>query len=120
MRISDWSSDVCSSDLRMEQHQLRDQLQRNRHHRETAGMRVAEHREQPFAILMRGAAPIGDVAEPVEMQRARHRDRSDERRGGEECVRTWRTRWGPEHSKQTNNQTHTNKRTRNTRRTEKR
>src|SRR3546814_3372456 len=73
MRISDWSSDVCSSDLRLsdaflviDDEFLRQDVQdllirRNRH-----GARRVDHR-------------------------------SEERRVGKECVSTCRSRWSPYH-----------------------
>src|SRR3546814_2597561 len=83
MRISDWSSDVCSSDL-------------------DAG--------DAFDVAL--AATPGDVDDDVDGlgdQRARriHRhfqnqllqaqQRSEERRVGKECVSTCRSRWSPYH-----------------------
>src|SRR3546814_5807303 len=74
MRISDWSSDVCSSDLWVFQH-----------------MAHADRAQQPLCHhLHRGrdgdeAAIAGDV------------DRSEERRVGKECVSTCRSRWSPYH-----------------------
>src|SRR3546814_18092225 len=79
MRISDWSSDVCSSDL-VEQ-----------------GKAFAE---QQFARLVgierwRGAQRRG------RKDAAAHHRRSEERRVGKECVSTCRYRWSPYHSKKT-------------------
>src|SRR3546814_7967800 len=71
MRISDWSSDVCSSDLR--------QLRRSR--------RPA--RPRPFPRTY-GVQRIDSCA------RGRD-DRSEERRVGKECVSTCRSRWSPYH-----------------------
>src|SRR3546814_8117453 len=71
MRISDWSSDVCSSDLL-------DALDAD-----AAG--TVEHRLQHLAA--EAAAAIGQI-EP-------HADRSEERRVGKECVSTCRSRWSP-------------------------
>src|SRR3546814_7067140 len=74
MRISDWSSDVCSSDLQ--------RMHAVARHRAEAGL-VADH------------AAIGG--------RADHRtdglaaERSEERRVGKECVSTCRSRWSPYH-----------------------
>src|SRR3546814_7384116 len=69
MRISDWSSDVCSSDL---------------------GARRAEKRRHRLARRRLG---IGrDRILKIEDQR-----RSEERRVGKECVSTCRSRWSPYH-----------------------
>src|SRR3546814_15236727 len=104
MRISDWSSDVCSSDL-------------------------TDADGEPFAVELAGAVdeavachqvpadvyavqqpeldggPIGDLpvavdhcADGIDGERvARTGDgiRSEERRVGKECVRTCRSRWSP-------------------------
>src|SRR3546814_1284491 len=81
MRISDWSSDVCSSDLRIRRRhphlpQQRDRLLRR-------GQR-GEHAER--LRLVRGA-----------VERLRRERRSEERRVGKECVSTCRSRWSPYH-----------------------
>src|SRR3546814_19982023 len=96
MRISDWSSDVCSSDL-----------------------------QQCAAVLFwialrdppgwRQGLPSGSSQEsskeytrgksyqelPVRQPHGHHRNRrrSEERRVGKECVSTCRSRWSPYHSK---------------------
>src|SRR3546814_7599992 len=86
MRISDWSSDVCSSDLLADAAlaplpqgaALQGQPERRRVVRD--GARGRRRRLHP---LRRGAA------EP--------RLRSEERRVGKECVSTCRSRWSPYH-----------------------
>src|SRR3546814_15526971 len=101
MRISDWSSDVCSSDL------ARSTLLGDR-------LGIALMRGQRAAHL--DAAAGGDMLPGVTLiidgrragaARARpggavilalERDaRSEERRVGKECFRTWRSRWSPCH-----------------------
>src|SRR3546814_1138951 len=78
MRISDWSSDVCSSDLPFVAH--------------------AHHNAVAVAAHVDGDRPAG--------RRERHRvveqvldhpfqPRSEERRVGKECVSTCRSRWSP-------------------------
>src|SRR3546814_1379565 len=74
MRISDWSSDVCSSDLGLIQAHF------------TAAT-SAECRGQPGACW----ASIG------EKYRLIFFGRSEERRVGKECVSTCRSRWSPYH-----------------------
>src|SRR3546814_5116489 len=76
MRISDWSSDVCSSDLR---------------HRDRCRSGDAVGRQ----IRQRPAS------EPCDARAAARRRRSEERRVGKECVSTCRYRWSPYHEKQT-------------------
>src|SRR3546814_8526422 len=98
MRISDWSSDVCSSDL---QHPL--------------AVDEDEHavRTQIAKIDVRGAVrPVGDIfvgvggelGKPVEHRFHRRRAliaellvRSEERRVGTECVSTCRSWWLTSH-----------------------
>src|SRR3546814_13710282 len=79
MRISDGSSDVCSSDLRAEQRELLDRTP------------------------MRRRALARQQAGGAQHQRA-GADRSEERRVGKECVSTCRSRWSP--SPQKTIQTH--------------
>src|SRR3546814_7014396 len=82
MRISDWSSDVCSSDLL--------------HHAGGApGKRYvgSPDRLRGTAAAMRRIRP-----EPDEHCASRRRlDRSEERRVGKGCVSTCRSRWSPYH-----------------------
>src|SRR3546814_14598608 len=98
MRISDWSSDVCSSDLKTMQmiEQGRQRIAEARIIRrekaqvqklEQAGVDVvaAEGGRQAAVAVPRGAAFYGRP------------DRSEERRVGKECVRSCRYRWSPYH-----------------------
>src|SRR3546814_16085676 len=85
MRISDWSSDVCSSDL-----QIRILLAEIRE----AAAQLARDCADGFAAAEREGAQRGQRAE----RRRRHRQRSEERRVGQECVSTCRSRWSPYHS----------------------
>src|SRR3546814_20571166 len=78
MRISDWSSDVCSSDL-----------------------------DRPTAVARLHRRALVDAGQPQHVRpRALHiaqiigviddaRQRSEERRVGKECVSTCRSRWSP-------------------------
>src|SRR3546814_17035763 len=99
MRISDWSSDVCSSDL---------QKQRSQN---SAGKLRAEQDAARAVLSQRvhdAAAQIGDNAPVVLLTSNANpampdrvavlRDvRSEERRVGKECGRTGRSRWSPYH-----------------------
>src|SRR3546814_16133826 len=101
MRISDWSSDVCASDL--ERPPLRDLLSAlsGLHDRVAAQtMDAVSHGEEIYdhARLLMGLAGalallmvIGAVA-MVMLLVSRRLRRSEERRVGEECVSTGRTR----------------------------
>src|SRR3546814_9983219 len=74
MRISDWSSDVCSSDL----------------DRGIAVRPVADQRDDPRLVERRLHRIALDRAGLVRL-------RSEERRVGKECVSTCRSRWSPYH-----------------------
>src|SRR3546814_21124773 len=110
MRISDWSSDVCSSDL----------------------ARVERCRDDVLAPVVQAAAGIGgiDLVRHVAACQLGQRlgggdlhglvdlggpdvegaaeavgeaeDRSEERRGGKECGSKFRSRWEPYHEKKQN------------------
>src|SRR3546814_19335635 len=95
MRISDWSSDVCSSDLD-----------------EVCGGFLSINPVRPGHVLLvpRVAvdhwidleppivAHLGRIAQMVG-QSLREIFRSEERRVGKECVSTCRSRWSPSHYK---------------------
>src|SRR3546814_9591031 len=73
MRISDWSSDVCSSDL------------------DPAGIDLGYDRELRRAAAQDGAGPDRVSGAPAHPRPCR----SEERRVGKECVSTCRSRWSP-------------------------
>src|SRR3546814_10645968 len=73
MRISDWSSDVCSSDLGT----------------------AKQHRHRPDDHRVRRWRPGGTRTRPG--SHAGRQCRSEERRVGKECVSTCRSRWSPYH-----------------------
>src|SRR3546814_16939380 len=90
MRISDWSSDVCSSDL--------------------GGRIRAVRRGRPWFNVARGSERRNGSRErdswrhvrgAPRNRRGRRRGvrRSEERRVGKECVSTCRSRWSPYHYK---------------------
>src|SRR3546814_11882255 len=93
MRISDWSSDVCSSDLVEEAVIVAD------------GRRfdaAEQHRRVNFDSRIAGSLLTDNALEPVVLDQVlrQHRGgRSEERRVGKECVRTCRSRWSPDHYK---------------------
>src|SRR3546814_14377939 len=98
MRSSDWSSDVCSSDL--EGLHLGHELV----HADPLGKRgVDVHRlagdaAALFLILDEMEGP--HIVQPVGELHKQHR--SEERRVGKECVSTCRSRWSPYHEKKNN------------------
>src|SRR3546814_15328761 len=101
MRISDWSSDVCSSDL----HAVAAVLARC--------MRIGLEAVDQVFLAVQPAPGLGPAEEEalIRRQAVDHRsglalkrelvgavrDRSEERRVGKECVSTCKSRWCPIH-----------------------
>src|SRR3546814_11839513 len=114
MRISDWSSDVCSSDLLSADalKTLHDALdaQRDINRR----LDIANFIRVPVVVRAKIVADPARVADEVQaaaskalldhfafeampLGRSIHASRSEERRVGKECVSTCRSRWAPYH-----------------------
>src|SRR3546814_11558480 len=104
MRISDWSSDVCSSDLR--------QLTNGQDFRRFGGLdRRSSYYSYPANIYSLDSCPQGEPYCFVPLDNRGHlpgtnapyatvpsgQNRSEERRVGNECVSTCRSRWSPYH-----------------------
>src|SRR3546814_5207024 len=89
MRISDWSSDVCSSDLRLAQSAFRRRY----------GMLPAPLSSSCQQTgKRRPSRPSSRLLEIRNRLSASGRNkRSEERRVGKECVSTCRSRWSPYH-----------------------
>src|SRR3546814_15847090 len=98
MRISDWSSDVCSSDLL-------DGLQAKRQDAHAPRFDFEGH-----ALVFLGVLPFVPNSTPLHQHThallvqagpalsiAMPQLRSEERRVGKECVSTCRSRWSPYH-----------------------
>src|SRR3546814_1524839 len=91
MRISDWSSDVCSSDLQRLRRKPADEpvAAEVRKHRTRIDdePRRRDHRRPPRfgRVEFRAGVVVGDRRAVVV--------RSEERRVGQECVSTGRSRW---------------------------
>src|SRR3546814_11207736 len=118
MRISDWSSDVCSSDL-LEVLQAADlrpvvlpgfrAFLENRHPRESgdpASLGLAgepDDSQKSLGPRFRGDDGAGFAIAVATLDDGFALDaeaaRSEERRVGKECVSTCRSRWTPYHSK---------------------
>src|SRR3546814_17250046 len=100
MRISDWSSDVCSSDLKEESQRFKQLCKLLRHRLVHAAVEIETY-IHPFRL--RRLHPLHHIdqqpgcAQPVTFPRRIHLDRSEERRVGKECVSTCRSRWSPSH-----------------------
>src|SRR3546814_17278798 len=101
MRISDWSSDVCSSDLidwlvvDLSVHRSGMRLRRI--------ARIVVRRAAEEMLRVVGASVVAEVvqaADPVQllgMSQPLQILRSEERRVGKECDSTCRSRWSPYH-----------------------
>src|SRR3546814_19367306 len=117
MRISDWSSDVCSSDLTRELLRLLDGT------RDRAALlaALAARMANDTALI-----PPGEPARPATWWREHLETqideglaqvvrlallRSEERRVGKECVSTCRSRWSPYHLKKKKHHPNDNQRT---------
>src|SRR3546814_5668054 len=88
MRISDWSSDVCSSDLA-------DSGSAGDRRTLAAAQAIRVRSSRSLAGAPKGH---GCHSEPNRLERtvpARVVQRSEERRVGKECVSTCRSRWSP-------------------------
>src|SRR3546814_15766927 len=98
MRISDWSSDVCSSDLSKSARSL------------IAGRSALGPGLAHLARFLEDGDPVGLLQGEADVAEAVHQAvlaegidvegdgaRSEERRVGTECVSTSRSRWSPYH-----------------------
>src|SRR3546814_12767698 len=97
MRISDWSSDVCSSDLfqvleRRQDRQAADELRDQPELQQILRLDLAQDFPGP-AVVRR--PHVG-----TEADRRATGARSEVRRVGKECVTTCRSRWSTSHLKQ--------------------
>src|SRR3546814_15139136 len=101
MRISDWSSDVCSSDLvhvvLAGPHSL-DGFARGFGHMHGFGDEVRARRRAPAETT---AEEQGVDLHLLRLESVDLRGRSEERRVGKGCVSTFRYRWSPSHLKKT-------------------
>src|SRR3546814_12181788 len=93
MRISDWSSDVCSSDLKV---RMFDSLQQIACFGEIAA-------GPPVQFGRTGRIAIRQPTKHRFTKQAMIAIRSEERRVGKECVSTCRSRWSPYHKKKKKN-----------------
>src|SRR3546814_11532679 len=108
MRISDWSSDVCSSDLAIVGQRLHvpaGQLRRKivKCHGPSPFAKIrscrAKSRHPSAQRLPRGISTSLDANGTLDPQSLQSESRSEERRVGTECVSTCRSRWSPSHYK---------------------
>src|SRR3546814_2881841 len=111
MRISDWSSDVCSSDLAAAPGQERtsalppvgvDPPKRVR----VQHLRAAKENGEKLTMLTAYDLPTARIFDAAGIDMLLVGDsygRSEERRVGKECVSKCRSRWPPHHEKKKNN-----------------
>src|SRR3546814_2192787 len=95
MRISDWSSDVCSSDLHGKGHALIFLHMAQRRHEVAVRRLVVDQDREGLRLVAPGLQPVEAVLRDEVGRIAL--DRSEERRVGKECVSTCRSRWSPDH-----------------------
>src|SRR3546814_11140376 len=105
MRISDWSSDVCSSDLSYEQIKIKQSL-------EESLKKLSKYNHENHSRIAQVTGYLGIVYRKLgNFEKARNlleqslkiykknnsnnTIRSEERRVGKECVSTSRSRWSP-------------------------
>src|SRR3546814_11685901 len=112
MRISDWSSDVCSSDLCRRGRLYRWRKAGGRRDR-SGSRRIGKSfihfrligRELLFELAELEGILLGLAGQRLQLIL----QRSDERRVGKECVSTCSSRWSPFHKKKKKDTSHTNK-----------
>src|SRR3546814_13530277 len=103
MRISDWSSDVCSSDLAATIRSCQRPTSARCCARSCAASEQTASGTNGKAPARRGSLQLL-MARRTEMARIGVA-RSEERRVGKECVSKGRSRWSPYHEKTKNRQT---------------
>src|SRR3546814_1884048 len=98
LRISDWSSDVCSSDLLIFDpyfcftgHSRRRALSRLL----LSGQLLSGAKRCCPAFAPPRPSAVRYVPAPCHAMRMKKGPRSEERRVGQECVRTCKSRWSP-------------------------
>src|SRR3546814_18502591 len=98
MRISDWSSDVCSSDFDTAQDtEQRDLVQfAEVTDPENPVLQPGEAVAERHVVTAEDMIPKSIRAASLRHHHCRQR-RSEERRVGKECVSTCRSRWSPYH-----------------------
>src|SRR3546814_12050661 len=114
MRISDWSSDVCSSDLQVSLMASVGIYRGEKDSRQEIMLNIAAEVGEPaddrigetidYRALVREAQKLSDEGHfelietfICELGRRIVSHRSEERRVGKECVSTCRSRWSPYH-----------------------
>src|SRR3546814_17130998 len=103
MRISDWSSDVCSSDLGRTDCFVKQAVTGNLGSSATGSQQRQKEERSPYLatsgtrriLPMDGLASVPRLTRPSSTSRVT--ERPDERRVGKELVRRGNSRWAPNH-----------------------
>src|SRR3546814_20921088 len=101
MRISDWSSDVCSSDLHLSQTMLAFQICDPAPRRFPTGRNWRGSSNRKLRPPISGRFVTDEFADKIEYPNIcrplerKHSPRSEERRVGKECVSTCNAEWSP-------------------------
>src|SRR3546814_14522762 len=99
MRISDWSSDVCSSDLKLDGVVSEQPTEVDTLAAISGGQTLREYRVRDIVQALETAADdrrvTSVVLDLVRFLGGGQVSRSEERRVGKECVGTCRSRWSP-------------------------
>src|SRR3546814_13662305 len=94
LRISDWSSDVCSSDLAGD-----DDFAFGRGVGGRGGLGLRRGSREKHRTNARRSQPISNIGHVKSILMDANQLRTEERRVGKECVSTFSTRWSPYHLK---------------------
>src|SRR3546814_13142592 len=97
MRISDWSSDVCSSDLASKNGMSDSSATGNDAVEDWQDTLLSVLRRMDPAAFERLAQRLLRESGFVQVEVTGRSGRSEERRVGKECVSTCRSRWSPYH-----------------------
>src|SRR3546814_14544291 len=97
MRISDWSSDVCSSDLLHNLHNVNAQLPVGRLSVVTGVSGSGKSTLARDVLLENLSQAVSQRKDPAWHGCTGITGRSEERRVGKECVSTCRSLWSPSH-----------------------
>src|SRR3546814_19438404 len=97
MRISDWSSDVCSSDLLTPQSTIFELLDAALSGNTRRALELYEEQRSMKVEPQQIIAMLAWQLHVLAVVKAAGERRSEERRVGKECVSTCRYRWSPYH-----------------------
>src|SRR3546814_20462685 len=97
MRISDWSSDVCSSDLIVEG--FKSLYAKDQETELSLEEYLVLAKQDPMVYASPAERMLAAIGEPelVDTRNDPRLARSEESRVGKECVSTCRSRWSPYH-----------------------